>query len=271
MTHLQHKKNKNTDVKPTSANIPAVVHTPLTQKSKSSDDEYMFFETVSFGKKENLDIPQETLYQATLMAQSPQGSAGIPQETFYQSPQRSRSVPQDTPYQAPLVVQPPQGSAGITQETLYQSPQRSLSIPQGTLYQAHLVEQSPQGSEGVPQETLYQSPQRSASIPQETLNKVIPVRQTKPSKRRLTMGIKEREKIFGDLPPARNTVKSVPAKRNISRVAQPFVQKATLARKNGVKIKPFERRMTMGIKEKERALGISPPNENDIRKIWKNK
>ena len=147
---MQSEKSKKIGVKSASTNIPVVVHTSLTKRSKSSN-----------------------------------------------------------------------------QETLYRSPQRSISIPQDTLYKAPLVAQSPQ---------------RSESVPQETLTKAIPVRQVKPSKRRLTIGIKEREKIFGDLPPTRNVVKSIPAKRDIGRVAQPFVRKTALNRKNVVKAKPFNRR-----------------------------
>ena len=148
---MQREKNKRIDSKPNFTNISGVVHTPLTQKSQSSNDEYMFIEQVSFGEEKGLDIPQGTLYQ------SPQKSSSIPQKTLYQSPQKSSSIPQ---------------------ETLYQSPQRSPSIPQ---------------------ETLYQSPQRSPSIPQKTLTKVIPVRQVKPSARRMAMGLAMREKISKDL------------------------------------------------------------------------
>ena len=255
---MQSEKSKKIGVKSASTNIPVVVHTSLTKRSKSSNQE-----TLYRSPQKSLSIPQDTLYKAPLVAQSPQSSEVIPQETLYKSPQGSLSIPQDTLYQAPLVAQSPQDSADIPQETLYQSPQKSLSIPQDTLYKAPLVAQSPQGSAGIPQETLYQSPQRSLSIPQdtlyqaplvaqspqrsesvpqETLTKAIPVRQIKPSKRRLTIGIKEREKIFGDLPPTRNVVKSIPAKRDIGRVAQPFVRKAALNRKNVVKAKPFNRR-----------------------------
>ena len=133
---MQREKNKRIDSKPNFTNISGVVHTPLTQKSQSSNDEYMFIEQVSFGEEKGLDIPQGTLYQ------SPQKSSSIPQETLYQSPQRSPSIPQ---------------------------------------------------------ETLYQSPQRSPSIPQKTLTKVIPVRQVKPSARRMAMGLAMREKISKDL------------------------------------------------------------------------